>query len=87
MGGVWQALVFGFAGARPCGGALHLDPRLPESWDALEFSLSFRGSPVRIRIEPNDLAIRADPSVPLRVAGREGRHFERDSGHWEVVSR
>ncbi len=87
MGGVWQALVFGFAGARPCGGALHLDPRLPESWDALEFSLSFRGSPVRIRIEPDDLAIRADPSVPLRVAGREGRHFERDSGHWEVVSR
>ncbi|MGZ8707730.1 MAG: glycosyl hydrolase family 65 protein, partial [Gaiellaceae bacterium] len=53
MGGVWQALVFGFAGARASSRGLELDPRLPEAWDALELRLAFHGYPVRIRIEPD----------------------------------
>ena len=32
MGGLWQAFAFGFAGLRPRGGVLHLDPRLPPAW-------------------------------------------------------
>ena len=43
MGGVWQALAFGFAGVRPRGERLEVDPRLPDEWQALELRLSFRG--------------------------------------------
>ena len=44
MGGMWQALAFGFAGLRPHAGMLHVDPVLPPSWSALELRVRFRGS-------------------------------------------
>lgn len=53
MGGLWQALVFGFGGIRPRGDALLVDPRLPKEWNALEFALRFRGRPLRLRIDRN----------------------------------
>ena len=43
MGGVWQALAFGFGGLRARSGRLHLDPVLPPTWSALEFRVRFRG--------------------------------------------
>lgn len=51
MGGLWQALAFGFGGIRPRGETLLVDPRLPPEWNALEFALSFRGKPLRLRID------------------------------------
>jgi len=86
MGGVWQALVFGFAGVRPREDVLELDPRLPESWRALELRLSHRGRPARVRIEHERLTVDAEPSVLIRVNGNDGRRFERRAGRWEVIS-
>jgi trehalose/maltose hydrolase-like predicted phosphorylase len=85
MGGVWQALAFGFAGARPKGNVLELDPRLPDEWKALELGLSFRGTPLRARIERDVVAVESDRAVRVRVGGREGRRFERRADQWEVV--
>ena len=51
MGGLWQALAFGFAGIRPCGDRLLVEPRLPTEWNALEFGLRFRGAPLRLRVD------------------------------------
>src|SRR4030095_3698730 len=51
MGGLWQALVYGFAGVRPSGDRLIVDPRLPPQGDALELSLHFRGETLRGRHE------------------------------------
>jgi trehalose/maltose hydrolase-like predicted phosphorylase len=85
MGGVWQALVFGFAGARASAGGLELDPHLPEAWDALELRLAFHGHPVRIRIEHEALEIDTDPAVPVSVRGWLGRRFERRGEHWKEV--
>ncbi len=36
MGSVWQALAYGFAGLRPRGDALVVDPRLPDTWSGFE---------------------------------------------------
>ena len=83
MGGVWQALVLGFAGARASACGLDLAPRLPEEWDALELRLKFRGCPVRIRIEHEALEIDADPSLPISVQGWLGRRFVRREEGWE----
>jgi trehalose/maltose hydrolase-like predicted phosphorylase len=65
MGGVWQALVQGFAGIRPHGNHLTVDPRLPEGWEALEVPVTFRGARVRIRIEPGRVCVRADAPVTI----------------------
>lgn len=42
-GGVWNCLVYGFAGLRDHNGTLSFDPRLPVSWPRLEFTLRVRG--------------------------------------------
>jgi trehalose/maltose hydrolase-like predicted phosphorylase len=90
MGSVWQALVFGFAGARPRGGVLHLDPTLPSSWRALEVPLLFRGAKVRVRIEGDGMSVQTDRPVKASLAGESpvmirppGRRFRRSDGGWK----
>jgi trehalose/maltose hydrolase-like predicted phosphorylase len=70
MGSLWQALAFGFAGTRPDGDALLLDPRLPRDWRSLELRLKFRGAPLAVRIEPKALVVSADSPVRIRIEGR-----------------
>ena len=77
MGGVWQALVFGFAGVRPREDALVIDPRLPPDWGAIELRLRFRGSPLRLRIDRGGVELDVAPELDL----------ERRENHWEVVFR
>jgi trehalose/maltose hydrolase-like predicted phosphorylase len=92
MGSVWQALALGFAGLRPAPDALVLDPRLPEAWTALDLRVHFRGSSVRVRIEPRALALSADPAVEIRLPQAPGNvsvppsglRLERRNDHWEV---
>ncbi len=72
-GGVWNALVYGFAGMRDYHGSLSFDPRLPRDWPALEFSLAYRGSRLRVRVEQERLvlAVVSGPGVGVRVRGEE----------------
>jgi trehalose/maltose hydrolase-like predicted phosphorylase len=43
-GGIWQAVVFGFAGLRIAdNGELVVDPRLPKHWKSVSFSVIYRG--------------------------------------------
>ncbi len=47
-GGMWQALVFGFAGVRFEGEAVVTQPRLPSHWSRLAFRLVRHGQPVDV---------------------------------------
>jgi trehalose/maltose hydrolase-like predicted phosphorylase len=93
MGSLWQALALGFAGVRPAGGALRLDPRLPDEWRALEVGVRFRGARVRIRVERDVLSVTADAPVQLLLAGRKkqvlatpvGLRLERRGRSWRQV--
>ncbi len=73
MGGLWQALVFGFAGVRPRNGALIVHPMLPERWDALELRLFFRGHPLALRIDHDEVSL---SGAGLVIGERDGA--------WEV---
>lgn len=42
-GGIWQAIVFGFAGIRTTEGKPVANPHLPEGWQRLKFKLQWRG--------------------------------------------
>ena len=55
-GGVWQALVFGFAGLRLTAEGYTLNPRLPATWRRLAFSFRHRGLEVRVDL-PDDILI------------------------------
>ena len=90
MGSVWQALAFGFAGIRPKGQRLRIDPVLPEGWRTLDLTVRFRGSRVRIRVEPEAVEVRADPAtaiefpgespVPVGAGGRRWSRTDASSG-------
>ncbi len=49
-GGLWQAVVFGFAGLRLGQDGLTLTPRLPAHWRRLSFRIRYRGESYRIDI-------------------------------------
>ena len=65
MGGLWQALAYGFCGLRPGRHLLNIDPQLPSEWSALTLHLLFHGAPVHIRAEHDRVVI--DCTVPLTV--------------------
>jgi trehalose/maltose hydrolase-like predicted phosphorylase len=69
MGGVWQALAYGFLGLRPGPGALEVDPCLPRSWSALELRLRFRGHPIGVRADHDAVTISCAEPVVVRIAG------------------
>jgi trehalose/maltose hydrolase-like predicted phosphorylase len=91
MGGLWQALAFGFAGLRPKAGTLHVDPVLPTSWAALELRVRFQGSRVRVRVEHSHLVLHADKGIAVVVSGMQfllgsGQlEFRRSGEHWERI--
>jgi hypothetical protein len=66
MGGLWQAVVWGVAGLRPAGRALSIDPRPLQAWGRLDIRLRFRGSSVRVVVEPDRARVDADPPIPVR---------------------
>jgi trehalose/maltose hydrolase-like predicted phosphorylase len=76
MGGLWQALAFGFAGVRAHDGRLTVDPRLPPAWNALRLSLQYRGVPFRLHVEHGGVSVESE-ALDLR----------RVDDHWEVVLR
>jgi len=53
LGGLWQAIVLGFAGLDLKGGALGVDPKLPPQWRSLSFRVCCKGRSVAIRIAGN----------------------------------
>jgi len=92
MGGMWQALAYGFAGLRPRAGMLHVDPTLPPSWSALELRVVFHGSRVRVRRERADLSIWTDGRTSVVVGGTPYAkspgtlEFRRRGAQWEPIS-
>ncbi|MFO7777321.1 MAG: hypothetical protein R6V28_03105 [Nitriliruptoraceae bacterium] len=68
MGGVWQALAFGFLGLRPHPHGLAVDPRpLPARWQALELTVRYRGDRVRLRHRRDRVEVACAARVPLLV--------------------
>ena len=92
MGSVWQALAFGFAGVRPCGEALHVDPALPPTWNGLEVKVRFRGSPVRVKVRFASVRVESDRPIPVVIGeqrepveiGPSGIDLRFSDGSWEV---
>lgn len=67
LGGVWQALLFGFAGARVVDGALQIDPRLPLRWSSLHLRFGCLGRRVDLRVERDAATITSSGPLPMRT--------------------
>lgn len=73
-GGVWAALVHGFAGLRDDDGHWRFEPRLPAGWEALSFKLTRHGTRLCFRLTAEALtAVAEDGSSPVSFAVRGER--------------
>ena len=72
MGGIWQCAVYGFGGLRVVGDELHVHPRLPEVWNALEFGVTWRGQKLRVTADKQRVAIANEgvEAVTVTLAGK-----------------
>ncbi len=84
MGGVWQALAYGFLGLRPRLHLLDIDPCLPSAWQALGLRLRFEGAPVAVRAERDSVAVACTEPLVLRVAGGDPRRCDPPGAHFVV---
>jgi len=50
LGGLWQAIVLGFAGVDLKSDTLGLDPKLPSQWHSRSFRVCWKGRSVAIRV-------------------------------------
>jgi len=73
MGGVWQALAYGFLGLRAVPFGLSVDPCLPQAWAALSLRLRFRGRRVKVRATHEQVAIACDGPISVSIGGQAFR--------------
>ena len=71
MGSVWQAIALGFAGLRPAGEALRLDPCLPPGWSSIGLKLRFRGTRLRLEIDQGGVRVLPEAPLTVRIGNRE----------------
>jgi trehalose/maltose hydrolase-like predicted phosphorylase len=73
-GGNWQVAICGFAGVRTRvqSDVLHIDPHLPERWQALRFPFVWRGQPLRISIESRRITIEhcGEQAIEAKIRGQ-----------------
>ena len=72
--GGWMGLVFGFGGVRDFDGVLSIDPRLPQRFRSMGFSLRFRDRQVRIALSHDVERYSLSEGDPLDVMIRGERH-------------
>ena len=71
LGGLWQAIVVGFAGLTTHLDGISLAPKLLSHWQRLSFPLQWRGRKLRVRIEPESVSVGTAGDEPFRL-GLEG---------------
>ena len=75
LGGLWQAIILGFAGLDPKSDMLGIDPRLPPHWRSLSFRVCWRGRSVAIRIagKTAQATLVDGEGMEIRIAGTRGK--------------
>jgi kojibiose phosphorylase len=67
LGGLWQAIVFGFAGVRVQDDGISLSPNILPNWKRLAFPITWRGREVRLLIEQNNIRVSISGSGPMKL--------------------
>jgi len=75
LGGLWQAIILGFAGLDLGSDMLGIDPRLPPHWRSLSFRVGWRGRSVAIRIAGKiaQATLVDGEGMEIRIAGTRGK--------------
>jgi trehalose/maltose hydrolase-like predicted phosphorylase len=72
LGGIWQALAYGFLGMRPQDHGLRFDPRIPTHWGELRMPIEWRGSRLRVTARSDGAEITVESGAPVALAFGDG---------------
>lgn len=72
LGGIWQALAFGFLGMRPGEAGLRFSPHIPAHWGELRMPICWRGSLLRVVARPGSAEVTVEQGGPTQLAFGEG---------------
>jgi trehalose/maltose hydrolase-like predicted phosphorylase len=84
LGGLWQAIVLGFAGLGLDGDTLTVTPRLPSKWPSMSFTVLWRGRPVQIRIAGEKVRVSIADGQPMPIRIGDETHSVRGGSALEV---
>ena len=87
LGGLWQAIVFGFAGFKTHCDGLSLAPRLLPQWRRLSFPIEWRGRKLHISIEHESVRVDAAGAEPFQLRLEGGSEIIVTPGHEYVAER
>ena len=74
FGGIWQCAVYGFGGLRMLDGKLRIEPRLPEAWDKLSYTVIWKGQKLAVTVTKDGTEVvnlTGDKKVTVTVGGEE----------------
>jgi alpha,alpha-trehalose phosphorylase len=71
-GGVWSALVHGFAGYSDDGELIRLSPRLPSAWSGLRFRIRRGSTTVRLELDATGGSVSVEDGPSVDVATVDG---------------
>lgn len=74
FGGIWQCAVYGFGGLRMLDGRLRIEPRLPEAWDRLSYTVMWKGEKLGVTVTKDGVDVEnltGGKKVSLTVCGKE----------------
>ena len=75
LGGIWNCLIFGFAGVSCDGGHIYLEPHLPKHWRKMKFKLMVYGMRIAFEISGQSVSLACErmikPELKVWVRGKE----------------
>jgi len=87
LGGLWQAVVFGFAGIRTHPDGVSVAPNIISHWQRLSFPLQWRGRRLRVCIEPESVRVGVAGDEPFRLGVEGGSEILATPGEEYVSER
>lgn len=87
LGGLWQAVVFGFGGVHLQENGIAFTPNLLNRWRRLAFPFQWRGRVLRITIQANRINVAVSGPQPLTLRFGDAPEFVAESGREYAAER
>lgn len=73
-GGLWQCVVYGFGGVRMLDGKLRIDPKLPEAWSKLAYTILWKGEKLEVTVTKKAVSVKnitGTKPISVELCGKE----------------
>ncbi|HYH00378.1 MAG TPA: glycosyl hydrolase family 65 protein [Terriglobales bacterium] len=87
IGGLWQAMVLGFAGMELTQEGLRFNPHLLPQWKRLAFPVQWRGRKIKVSIDPQSVTVECQGNEGLSIGMVDGPEIHVPPGHRCVTGR